>query len=47
MSMKRILSLPLILLCSLLGMAQNRVAVTPATPLDNAEQGTEKNERKG
>ena len=37
--MKRILSLPLILLCSLLGMAQNRVAVTPASPLDNAVSG--------
>ena len=37
--MKKILLLSAVFLCSLLGMAQNRVAVTPATPLDNAVSG--------
>ena len=37
--MKRILFLPLILLCSLLCMGQNRVSVTPAMPMDNAVSG--------
>ena len=37
--MKKILLLSSVFLCSLLGMAQNRVAVTPATPLDNAVSG--------
>ncbi len=36
--MKRTLLLPL-LLCSLLCMGQNRVSVTPATPMDNAVSG--------
>ena len=36
--MKRTLFLPL-LLCSLLCMGQNRVSVTPATPMDNAVSG--------
>ena len=37
--MKRTLYLSIALLCSLLSMAQNRVTVTPATPLDNAVSG--------
>ena len=37
--MKRILFLPLIIFCSLLSMGQNRVSVTPATPMDNAVSG--------
>ena len=37
--MKRILFLPLIIFCSLLCMGQNRVSVTPATPMDNAVSG--------
>lgn len=37
--MKRILFLPLILLCALLSMAQNRVSVTPAAPMDKAVSG--------
>ena len=37
--MKRILFLPLIFLCTLLSMAQNRVSVTPATPLEKAVSG--------
>ena len=37
--MKRNILFLCFLLCSLLGMAQNRVAVTPATPLDNAVSG--------
>ena len=36
---KRILFLPLIFLCALLSMAQNRVSVTPATPLEKAVSG--------
>ena len=36
---KRILFLPLIFLCTLLSMAQNRVSVTPATPLEKAVSG--------
>ena len=36
---KRILFLPLILLCTLLSMAQNRVTVTPAAPMDKAVSG--------
>ena len=37
--MKRILFLPFIFLCALLSMAQNRVSVTPATPLEKAVSG--------
>ena len=37
--MKRTLYLSIAFLCSLLSMAQNRVTVTPATPLDNAVSG--------
>ena len=36
---KRILFLPFIFLCALLSMAQNRVSVTPATPLEKAVSG--------
>ena len=36
--MKRLLFIPL-LFCALLGMAQNKVTVTPAQPLDNAVSG--------
>ena len=36
---KRILFLPFIFLCVLLSMAQNRVSVTPATPLEKAVSG--------
>ena len=37
--MKRILFLPLIVLCTLFSMAQNRVSVTPASPMSNAVSG--------
>ena len=37
--MKKNFLLSIAFLCSLLGMAQNRVIVTPATPLDNAVSG--------
>ena len=37
--MKRNIFLSLVLLCSMLGIAQNRVTVSPAQPLDNAVSG--------
>ncbi|MBR5851359.1 MAG: sodium/solute symporter [Bacteroidaceae bacterium] len=37
--MKKYITLSLLLLCSMLGMAQNRISVSPAQPLDNAVSG--------
>ena len=38
-SMKKSIIVSLLLLCSILGMAQNRITVSPAQPLDNAVSG--------
>ena len=37
--MKKYILLSIAFLCSLLGIAQNRVTVTPTAPLDNAVSG--------